>query len=317
MNTTTSDDNLDISDDRETKTKKRVHVPLKHPEEILIIRNLNKIHAINEQQRYLEDQCRENPLELMSRIGWEFELEVLSYKEDKLLKRNKRLWKALGKKMPIHNLSPSISIQINRPAHVVKGYRIPAITQYLKKEQLNEIDKKLEDLYERKDAIYLAIQNSATNVASPEQKEELDEIIRLEASLVAHAEDLRMDDINMEAINAMDDKLKSIKPNEVKALEEIKSIRANNEPEREPEKEKVEPIQESKEEREQTHEPEEMTPNAELDEQEADISDDSPEMEAYNEIQDIRDSQDDDMDIDDDIDSDDDRDLDDSNDLDK
>lgn len=66
-------------------------LPVRRPEEMQILDNLDRITAIDNRTRALQDKIRCNPLNFMGVLVWEVELERLEKQKSRLQKRNRVL----------------------------------------------------------------------------------------------------------------------------------------------------------------------------------------------------------------------------------
>ena len=168
--------------------------PKQLPEEKSLIKNLGKLEANIKRQRELEDKIKEHPLDFMSVLIWEVELEKLGHQEDKLRKRNEKLWEAMVKK-GYDKQVPSFS-KSNVKTNPKMGYKpidLSLLAKVNRATELHDIEQQLEDVYDRKNQLFLQIQDSSSGKASPELSNELDEVIRLEAKLLSKIEELQID----------------------------------------------------------------------------------------------------------------------------
>jgi hypothetical protein len=206
--------------------------PQKHWEEKVIINNLYKIEAIDKRMQELEEKIRENRFAIMSILAWEIELERLSHKKERLIKKNDKLYKALKKKPPLLQLHyPKFHIRDNQKINQNIKYApiiLPSVSPYTKDLQLEEVEDLLNKVYEQKNDLYMQIQDSATGIADPEISKKLDEIIRFEATLMSKAEDIRLS-IEAEKYQSLKHTSMEKKTKEEKNLDEIQNIREENE----------------------------------------------------------------------------------------
>ncbi|MDP1725559.1 MAG: hypothetical protein Q8M15_02155 [Bacteroidota bacterium] len=263
------------------KTKQRF-------EESLIIDNLAKIEAINKRGKFLEEQIRENPFDLLV-VAWELELAKLSFEEDKLLKRNQKLHKRLGTKPQEINSTP-LSPQIRN--YPTTGYVPISMSSYLLMDiEMSDIEKKLENIYTRKDNLYMLIQQSETGIADSKIKDELNELILVEASLLSQIEERRLSKemlyiLNKEhKSNSKEDEFKNPQASSSKDSHKLVSFEEIQEP------------QNSSNEIDKDDRIEELGSNSGNSIPDEVPLNDSEEIEAFEEIQDFRDSLESDLDM--------------------
>ncbi len=214
MKTEQTDEEAVFEDIQNTRHSHRT--PYIRPEKRALLRNLSRLAGIQERTRFLQDQIREHPLDFFSILVWEVELEKLAFQEEKLLKRNEKLHKALGnERVEIHQVHISAPKEPYNPNTPYAPINLPMLKINA---DIKVTEQQLQKVYDRKDALFLEIQHSPTCVADERVKNELDQVTRQEASLVSKLEELRLEKENARSQT----KLKS---KEEKALEEIKEIR--------------------------------------------------------------------------------------------
>ncbi len=165
----------------------------KEPGEDKILKNIFAIEVINKRMKVLEEQVRTHPLDFMSVLVWEVELEKLAGDAERLQKRNQKLYKSLGMDSPtMQNSQPKPTRKVN-PSLGYAPISISSLAANIKTDfELKEIQSRLDKVYERKDTLFMEIHNSATGIADSRIQKELDEITRLEASLLSQVEDIRL-----------------------------------------------------------------------------------------------------------------------------
>lgn len=260
----------EIQNIRYPQRNKTHEKPQQSTEERAIITNLHKIEALNKQARILQDKIHENPLDFMSAVVWEVQLEKLAFVEKKLLKRNEKLWKGIGKQPPEQQQQyPKINIANTPKINPNIGYKPINLTTLVHQNQTLELQKteeQLETVYDQKNLLFQQIQNSPTGIANLELSHELDTVIQLEAKLISKIEELRFD---IEA--------KSLSSNsKVESVEVDSNVEKSNE--------NMEQIKENE------------LDNMGVEEVEDFYSLDTEETQAYDEIQSVRDSEDEDRD---------------------
>ena len=231
--TGTIDEQMAYEDIQETRKSQSPEPPYVQPEKRALLRNLSRIEEIHKRTRILETQIYENPLDFFNILVWKVQIEKLALGEEKLLKKNNKLHKLLGNEPP-----PLQQVRIGtqkKPYNPNIGYAPIDISslspRYQDDYELKETEMKLEELYNLKDSLYMAIQQTPTGIADQRTRDELDEITRNEASLVSKVEELRL---SKEA-DISTNKLQNIKLNSgrgddltreerEKNLEEIKSV---------------------------------------------------------------------------------------------
>ena len=223
----TSNEEFRFEREEESPESKRSHLPdppKQNPAEIAIIRNLSIIADINKRKRVLQDQINENPLFIDGILAWEIQIEILQMKEDRLLRRNKSLWKSIGTDTipaaPIVSL-PSKEKKITTYPN---GMALPK--QLLYSLELKETERNLDVVHRGKDFLLICMEHLETGKAKTKLQQELDEVVRLETSLMAKAKDLRL---SIEAekhplLNNTDMKKKTKKEKE---LGKIRDLRRN------------------------------------------------------------------------------------------
>jgi hypothetical protein len=142
----------------------------------------------------------------MSRLAWDIEDDILTYRKERLLRKNERLHKILNKKQPLPAL-PAVGIARVQKSHPTKGYA-PIVTDLLKYQAMNGIVQELDKVYSQKDTLLRSIQHSELGIANPAQQKELDDIIRLEALLVSQMEELKEQDTDINSIQAIHTNMK-------------------------------------------------------------------------------------------------------------
>jgi len=198
METDKTEEEMFFDDIQETRNSQGIQTPEKPQqkwEERAIINNLLIIEVINKRQRELQDKIRENPLDFFSILVWEVEFEKLKYDKEKLLKKNEKLWKSMGKQSPPVQYLTVYIPEYRKPNPNI-GYAPIDLSslapRYQEDHELKETEKKLEELHERKDKLFIEIQQTATCIADQRMKDELDEITRLEATLMTKSEEIRL-----------------------------------------------------------------------------------------------------------------------------
>lgn len=165
----------------------------KQPGENKILENIFAIEAINKRMKVLEEQIRTHPLDFMSILVWEVQLEKLGNDAEHLQKQNQKLSKSFSQSFPA---SPHTIPKQSRKVNPLTGYApisMSSLAPNIKTDfELKEIQNKLNEVYERKDFLFMEIQNSATGIADPLIQKELDEITQLEASIVSKLEEIQL-----------------------------------------------------------------------------------------------------------------------------
>ena len=229
--TGTIDEQMAFEDIQEARRSGSPEPPDVQPEKRALLRNLSRIEDIHKRTRVLETQIHENPLDFFNIVIWKVQIEKLGLDEEKLLKRNARLHKVLGNEPP-----PLQQVSIGttkKPYNANIGYAPIDISslapRYQENYELEEKEKKLEELYDRKDALYMAIRRTPTGIADQQTRDELDEITRLEASLVTKVEELRLSkeaeiSINKHQNLKQDVNVKVDKTDREKTVEELQTV---------------------------------------------------------------------------------------------
>lgn len=165
----------------------------KEPGEDKILENMFAIEAINKRMKVLEEQVRTHPLDFMSVLVWEVQLDKLANDAERLQKQNQKLSQSFNQSFPASPHSLSKPFKKVNPSIGYAPISLSSLAPNFKTDfELKEIQNKLDEVYERKDALFMEIQNSATGIADPRIQKELDSITRLEASLLSQAEDIRL-----------------------------------------------------------------------------------------------------------------------------
>ena len=159
-----------------------------------IIDKQQELAGLEKRQREIDQKIHEQPFLFFRNLVYEVEFEKINDKKIKLVKEIE----SLSKRIPNHsreamNLYP-ITAPISRGKHGIKYVPLSVINEHRKvREDLSEIQNKLEKLYEQKSVIYQEIINSPTGIANEHQRYMLNELDMIESSLSSREEDLEKD----------------------------------------------------------------------------------------------------------------------------
>jgi hypothetical protein len=230
--------------------------------EMELIDNIQKFNALEDRQREIDRKMKEEPLLFFRNLVYEIEYEKINDKKIKLVK----YVQGLRKRIPVNSRQAialhaiALPTTISRGKHGVKYVPLSILNEHKKvRDELTDIQNKLEKLYEQKSIIYQEINNSRAGIADAKTKQLLKELDMIESSLTRREEDLERDVYTgtISTRRSIPEQVTNISL----ALSELASIRDKEPEEKRVIEEEKEPEQESgltKEEEEELNEMDEI-----------------------------------------------------------
>lgn len=204
-----------------------------------LIEKIQQLNALEDRQREIDKKMKDEPMLFFRNLVFEIEYEKINDKKIGLVKAINSLSKSIPNKgRQTMNIYPFIA-PITRGKHGVQYVPLSVLNDHRKvRQELTEVQNKLEKVYEQKSIIYQEINNSETGVADAKTKQMLIELDMIEESLTSREADLEKDVFtgSISTRRSIPEQVTNISL----ALNELASIR-----EKEPEEKRV--IEEEKE----------------------------------------------------------------------